>query len=326
MKNKKGALNPIRIERWRGSPGIVAGKSLKGAPSKAARAVMLNASEESYLYPGDSLALDAFRLRGRAKFVYVLHPLPPGARARAPSRSGAPPHPDASAAGSKTKASMESSLAPHILKAKCQGVETRAINETQAATSEPSETQTTTSQATMRQLTSPLEVEDPAISSGQQRTTQFGTASTTLPACSPGVPRDGSATTVDPIPSNAATLIPEAGLVVGGVREHHIQVTDSSAVEIPEQEVVQVEEELLNARKKARTSPSSVSTCFLVRRGLSTPCFAEMNTRSLSERARVGDRGSCSSDDTPQTCAEGPFIATTKSETHVCSGSSSNSN
>eukprot|EP00752_Nemacystus_decipiens_P006657 g5985.t1 len=82
--HKHGAINGIRIIRWAASPGITTAEKVerRANPAAAAKALragqLLQAGQQSYLYPGDTLQLDGFRSPASSTCSYVLHPLPRG--------------------------------------------------------------------------------------------------------------------------------------------------------------------------------------------------------------------------------------------------------
>eukprot|EP00903_Cladosiphon_okamuranus_P015361 g14187.t1 len=82
--HKQGAINGIRIVRWAGSPGITKAEKVewRANPAAAAKALragqLLQAGQQSYLYPGDTLQLDGFRSPASSTCSFVLHPLPRG--------------------------------------------------------------------------------------------------------------------------------------------------------------------------------------------------------------------------------------------------------
>ncbi|CAB1121015.1 unnamed protein product [Ectocarpus sp. CCAP 1310/34] len=93
VTHKQGAINGIRIIRWKGSPGLTSAQRAElriGAPG-AARSLrageMLQGGQQSFLYPGDTLQLDGFRVPSSSNCSFLLHPLPAGWSAP-PARSG----------------------------------------------------------------------------------------------------------------------------------------------------------------------------------------------------------------------------------------------
>ncbi|CAN0210342.1 unnamed protein product, partial [Ectocarpus sp. 12 AP-2014] len=93
VTHKQVAINGIRIIRWKGSPGLTSAQRAElriGAPG-AARSLrageMLQAGQQSFLYPGDTLQLDGFRAPSSSTCSFLLHPLPAGWTVP-PARSG----------------------------------------------------------------------------------------------------------------------------------------------------------------------------------------------------------------------------------------------
>ncbi|CAM9985587.1 unnamed protein product [Ectocarpus fasciculatus] len=93
VTHKQGAINGIRIIRWKRSSGLTSAQRTElrvGAPG-AARSLrageMLQAGQQSFLYPGDTLQLDGFRAPSSSTCSFLLHPLPVGWSAP-PARSG----------------------------------------------------------------------------------------------------------------------------------------------------------------------------------------------------------------------------------------------